>query len=344
MQVADLFHRFDPERLYFRQAIRTALVATIAILINEIFGFQADLFGVWSAIFIIQVNSGLTIKRQLITIGVTGGVSALAVAIATLLQDRIVLVSIFVASAAFATPIFGSKGFHRWNFAFRVTLLSLLAAQIPAPDPQYAIDRMVQVAMGTLLAALICLVVWPHRPRPLFRSSLRATLLSAASFYDSIVTLVPDDSRERAINRFQLQRDRSLRLLHRNGQIWDAWSSRRPPSHLYARLEDELDQIFEILFSLSLLRYKWGSPERMQALVPTLQQFGEAVHQLVDRTPGHRADVSTVEEQMRASIAQIDRSGGAPREVAFLLYLLGGLSDHCIAIAGLIDEIAREYE
>lgn len=336
MQLTALIKTFDPERLYFRQAIRTCLVASIALLIAEFANFRNDLFAVWSAVFIIQVNQGLTVSKQLTTVGITGGVSAITVGIATYLQSDPLLSSLFIGLIAFSTPLLGSRGFDQWNFGFRVCLLSILAAGTPMAESGPFWSRIIQVALGTVVALLVSLLVWPHKPKRLFGNSLSATLRAASALYDSMVELVPLKQETKAVRRFHRQRDRALQLLHRNGEIWEAWTRKRPPAQEMERLEEEIDQLYEILLGLSLLHYK----EIPSEVVDPLRKIGRHIHTLLDSPVRDEHCIQKTTLLMMQEIMNIEQT---TQETRFLLHNLFLLVRNCDAIALLVRRVREAH-
>lgn len=286
-KLSPFFNRFDPERLFFRQAIRTALVATLALAFTDFlhFRFNNDLFAIWGAIFIIQVNTALTVRQQFQTIWMVGSICALTVWVGSLLQPLPYWAALFVALLAFATPVMGARGFDLWNLAFRICLFGILGAGIPIPEGSSPADRFLQVIVGTALAAAVSLFVWPNKPRLLFRQSLSATLLAATSLYRAMVDRLGHTEEgtvgHKAIRHFHQSRDRAVRLLHRNGQIADSWiESERTRSierSLTHRIEEEIDRLYEILLNASTLRIRDTLPDKMDQLLSPLSEIGDGM-------------------------------------------------------------------
>lgn len=349
-KLGQFFNRFDPERLFFRQAIRTSLVATLALAFTDLlhFRFNNDLFAIWGAIFIIQVNTALTVRQQLVTILITGLICGATVWVGSLLQELPYLAALFVAALAFTTPILGARGFDLWNLAFRICLFGLLGAGIAIPEGSSPFFRFIQVMVGTALAAAVSFLIWPNRPRLLFRQSLAATLLAASNLYRAMVDRIGTSEEgtvgHKAIRNFHQSRDRAVRLLHRNGQIADAWIESRSTSQiereLTHKIEGEIDQLYEILLSLGTLRTHDTAPEKMEQLLPELSKIGEGMELTLDHQSGlaemvsGSAGVVEFSKQWERELSTKQRE-----ELQFLIHYLLSLIRSCQKISFLNQQL-----
>jgi uncharacterized membrane protein YccC len=201
-------------------AAKTALAAGLCWALAMRFGLHDGYWGSISAIIVLQSNMGATVRAS---------------------RDRI-LGTLIGAALGFSFSLFGALP---WNFILAVltavvacgllglrtssrlagvTIAIVMLVQKPGPRWELAMDRVVEVVLGIVVALAVTTLVLPDRARLRLRDGLAREYLALGAFFDAVLKGFRGAPAENLPNL----RNDALAMLRGNAQLLEA--ARNEPS------------------------------------------------------------------------------------------------------------------
>lgn len=262
---------FERKRLLIHAA-KTALAAALCWWLALRFGLHEGYWGAISAIIVMQSNFGATITAS---------------------RDRIVG-TLIGAAFGFAFSLFGALP---WNFALAVFLAVVLCGLLgfrsssrlagvtiaivmlvqSSSHKAIALDRVLQVLFGIIVALVVTTLVLPDRARLGLRDGLAQEFLVLAAFFESIL----QGFRGQPDPQLAARRGDALALLRGNNQLLEA--ARNEPSggpgwrEGLGMLAQFGRSLFDSLVALELAVKDSGEDNYAQQLEPALGKLAQDI-------------------------------------------------------------------
>jgi uncharacterized membrane protein YccC len=200
-------------------AAKTALAATLCWWLALRLGLHDGYWGAISAIIVLQSNFGATItaSRDRILGTIIGAVLGFTFSLFGTLPWN------YVAAVFIAIVVCGLLGFRSSSRLAGVTITIVMLVQ-SSSHKAIALDRVLQVVLGIVVALIVTTAVFPDRARLALRDGLAQEFLVLGHFFEAVLQGFRGAS---AGNLEELRRD-ALALLGTNNQLLQA--SRNEPS------------------------------------------------------------------------------------------------------------------
>jgi uncharacterized membrane protein YccC len=263
---------FERRRLLI-QAAKTALAAALCWWLALRFGLHDGYWGSISAIIVLQSNVGATVTAS---------------------RDRL-LGTLIGALFGFAFSLFGMPP---WNYILAVLLAIVVSGLLGMRDSArlacvtitiimlvpgsgsrwgLALDRVVEVFLGIVIALAVTTLVFPDRARVWLRDGLAQEFLLLGSFFEAVLR----GFRGAPVESLPALRDDLQSLLNRNNQLLEA--SRHEPSGPGWReglslLTEFGRSLFDALLALEFAVKDSHEDRFAQQLEPALTQFANDIH------------------------------------------------------------------
>ena len=254
-------------------AAKTALAAALCWWVGRRFGLHEGYWGAISAIIVLQSNFGATIRasRDRILGTLIGAALGFTFSFFWSLPWNFIL-AIFAAIV-----ICGLLGFRSSSRLAGVTIAIVMLVQ-SSSHKELALDRVLQVLLGILVALAVSTLVFPDRARLALRAGLAQEFLLLGSLFESILRGFrgePDP------NLVTVRRD-ALASLRVNGQLLEA--ARNEPAggpgwrEGQAMLTQFGRSIFDSLVALELAVQGSTDDAYAQQLEPALGDLAADIH------------------------------------------------------------------
>src|SRR5271165_5814127 len=210
---------WEHQRLFIHAA-KTALAAALCWWLALRFGLHDGYWGSISAIIVLQSNVGSTVtaSRDRILGTMIGAVLGFSFSLFGTLPWNYVLA---VLSAVIVCGLLGLRSSSRLA---GVTITIIMLVQKTGPRWSLALDRVMEVVLGIVVALVVTTLIFPDRARLRLRDGLAQEFLVLGAFFEAILKgflgAPADDLTE--------LRDRSLAMLRANNQLLEA--ARNEPS------------------------------------------------------------------------------------------------------------------
>ncbi len=200
-------------------AAKTALAATLCWWLALRFGLHDGYWGAISAIIVLQSNFGATItaSRDRILGTFIGAVLGFTFSLFGTLPWNYIL-AVFVAIV-----VCGLLGFRSSSRLAGVTITIVMLVQ-SSSHKAVALDRVLQVMLGIVVAVVVTTVIFPDRARLALRDGLAQEFLVLGYFFEAIL----QGFRGSPADNLESLRQDALALLRANHQLLQA--SRNEPS------------------------------------------------------------------------------------------------------------------
>jgi uncharacterized membrane protein YccC len=200
-------------------AAKTALAATLCWWLALRFGLHDGYWGSISAIIVLQSNFGATItaSRDRILGTLIGAVLGFAFSLFGTLPWNYIL-AVFIAIV-----ICGLLGFRSSSRLAGVTITIIMLVQATS-HKALALDRVLQVVFGIVVALIVTTLIFPDRARVALRDGLAQEFLVLGHFFEAIL----QGFRGSPAGNLEDLRQDALALLRANNQLLQA--SRNEPS------------------------------------------------------------------------------------------------------------------
>lgn len=201
------------------QAGKTALAATLCWWLALRFGLHDGYWGAISSIIVLQSNFGSTItaSRDRILGTLIGAMLGFGFSLVGALPWNYIL-AVFAAMV-----ICGLLGFRSSSRLAGVTITIVMLVQ-SSSHKVIALDRVLQVMLGILVALAVSTLVFPDRARVALREGLAQEFLVLGAFFEAILK----GFRGAPVDNLDRLHEDALALLRTNNQLLEA--SRNEPS------------------------------------------------------------------------------------------------------------------
>jgi transcriptional regulator with XRE-family HTH domain len=198
---------------------KTALAAALCWWLALRFGLHDGYWGAISAIIVLQSNFGATItaSRDRILGTLIGAALGFSFSLFGVLPWNYIL-AVFAA-----VVICGLLGFRSSSRLAGVTITIVMLVQ-SSSHTAIALDRVLQVVLGILVALAVSTLVFPDRARLALRDGLAQEYLILGAFFEAII----EGFRGAPPENLQALRDNALAKLRTNNQLLEAF--RNEPS------------------------------------------------------------------------------------------------------------------
>ena len=201
-------------------ASKTALAAGLCWGLAMRFGLHDGYWGSISAIIVLQSNMGATVNASRDRI--------LGTLIGTLLGFSFSLFGVlpwnYILAVLAAVIVCGLLGLRSSSRLAGVTITIIMLVQKTGPRWSLALDRVVEVLLGIVVALAVTTLVFPDRARLRLRDGLAQEFLVLGAFFDAIV----QGFRGAHAENLPSLRDDALAMLRGNNQLLEA--TRNEPS------------------------------------------------------------------------------------------------------------------
>jgi uncharacterized membrane protein YccC len=213
------FLTWERRRLLIHAA-KTALAAALCWWIAMLFGLHDGYWGAISAIIVLQSNFGATISasRDRILGTLIGALLGFS------FTEFGVLPWNYILAVLAAVIICGLLGLRSSSRLAGVTITIVMLVQRGGSHWTVALDRVLEVFLGIVVAVLISTLVFPDRARLRLRDGLAQEFLVLGAFFEAIL----EGFRGAPAENMPALREQALSLLGRNNLLLEA--SRNEPS------------------------------------------------------------------------------------------------------------------
>jgi uncharacterized membrane protein YccC len=213
------FLTWERRRLLIHAA-KTALAAALCWWIAMLFGLHDGYWGAISAIIVLQSNFGATISasRDRILGTLIGALLGFS------FTEFGVLPWNYILAVLAAVIICGLLGLRSSSRLAGVTITIVMLVQRGGSHWTVALDRVLEVFLGIVVAVLISTLVFPDRARLRLRDGLAQEFLVLGAFFEAIL----EGFRGAPAENLPALREQALSLLGRNNLLLEA--SRNEPS------------------------------------------------------------------------------------------------------------------
>ena len=213
------FLTWERRRLLIHAA-KTALAAALCWWIAMLFGLHDGYWGAISAIIVLQSNFGATISasRDRILGTLIGALLGFS------FTEFGVLPWNYILAVLAAVIICGLLGLRSSSRLAGVTITIVMLVQRGGSHWTVALDRVLEVFLGIVVAVLISTLVFPARARLRLRDGLAQEFLVLGAFFEAIL----EGFRGAPAENLPALREQALSLLGRNNLLLEA--SRNEPS------------------------------------------------------------------------------------------------------------------
>jgi uncharacterized membrane protein YccC len=254
-------------------AARTALAASLCWWLARRFGLHDGYWGAISAIIVLQSNFGatLTASRDRILGTIIGAVFGFSFSLFGALPWNYVL-AVFAAIV-----VCGLLGFRSSSRLAGVTITLVMLVQ-SSSHKDLALDRVLQVVLGILIALVVTTFFFPDRARLELRDGLAQEFLVLGTFLEAILQGFRGEPAE---NRGELRAD-ALNLLNGNDQLLQAAQNEPSGGPGWREGLTTLNQfghsIFDSLVALDLAVKDSSEDDYAGQLEPALGQLAADIH------------------------------------------------------------------
>jgi len=201
-------------------AAKTALAAGLCWGLARRFGLHDGYWGSISAIIVLQSNMGATVSasRDRILGTLIGAALGFSFSLFGALPWN------FVLAVLAAVIVCGLLGLRTSSRLAGVTIAIVMLVQKAGPRWELALDRVVEVMLGIVVALAVTTLVLPDRARLRLRDGLAREYLALGAFFDAIL----DGFRGAPAQNLSALREDALAMLRGNNQLLEA--ARNEPS------------------------------------------------------------------------------------------------------------------
>jgi len=201
-------------------AAKTALAAGLCWGLAKRFGLHDGYWGSISAIIVLQSNMGATVSasRDRVIGTLIGAVLGFAFSLVGALPWN------FVLAVLVAVVVCGLLGLRSSSRLAGVTIAIVMLVQKAGPRWELAVDRVVEVMLGIVVALAVTTLVLPDRARLRLRDGLSREYLALGAFFDAIL----EGFRGAPAENLAALREDALAKLRGNNQLLQA--ARNEPS------------------------------------------------------------------------------------------------------------------
>jgi uncharacterized membrane protein YccC len=213
------FLSLERQRLLIHAA-KTALAAGLCWGLAMRFGLHDGYWGSISAIIVLQSNMGATVSasRDRILGTLIGAALGFSFSLFGALPWN------FVLAVLAAVIVCGLLGLRTSSRLAGVTIAIVMLVQKAGPRWELALDRVVEVMLGIVVALAVTTLVLPDRARLRLRDGLAREYLAMGAFFDAIL----EGFRGAPAQNLSALRDDALAMLRGNNQLLEA--ARNEPS------------------------------------------------------------------------------------------------------------------
>jgi uncharacterized membrane protein YccC len=254
-------------------AAKTALAATLCWWLALLFGLHDGYWGAISAIIVLQSNFGATItaSRDRILGTTIGAVLGFTFSLFGTLPWN------YIAAVFLAIMICGLLGFRSSSRLAGVTITIVMLVQ-SSSHKAIALDRVLQVFLGIVVALIVSTLIFPDRARLALRDGLAQEFLVLGQLFEAIV----QGFRGSPAGNLDGLRQDALALLRANNQLLQA--SRNEPSggpgwrEGLAILAQSGQSIFDSLVALEIAVRGSSEDGYAEQLEPVLGKLAADIH------------------------------------------------------------------
>ena len=201
-------------------AAKTALAAGLCWALAKSLGLYDGYWGSISAIIVLQSNMGATVSasRDRVIGTLIGAVLGFSFSLFGALPWN------FVLAVLAAVIICGLLGLRSSSRLAGVTIAIVMLVQKPGPRWELALDRVVEVMLGIVVALAVTTLVLPDRARLRLRDGLSREYLALGAFFDAIL----ESFRGAPAENLAALREYALAKLRGNNELLQA--ARNEPS------------------------------------------------------------------------------------------------------------------
>lgn len=181
-----------PPRAALRQALRQAMGVLLVYLAARAFHLGYPYWGSMAVVVVLQKGTRVTWMRAVERIcgSLLGGVGAAALLhvaypVAVLAVPMLAVLCVVLAALAIAL-----RSVNYTSFVVFLTVLFVTVTALLHPGEGIATARIADNTLGSLVALLSVLAIWPER-RPNIRATLKTTLQANRAYLDAVETRAP---------------------------------------------------------------------------------------------------------------------------------------------------------
>ena len=204
------FLTWERQRLLIHAA-KTALAAALCWWLALRFGLHDGYWGSISAIIVLQSNVGSTVNasRDRILGTLIGAVLGFSFSLFGVLPWN------FILAVLVAVIVCGLLGLKSSSRLAGVTIAIVMLVQKAGPRWELALDRVVEVVLGIVVALAVTTLVFPDRARLRLRDGLEQEFLVLGAFFKAIL----EGFRGAPTENLPALRDDALAMLRGNNQL-----------------------------------------------------------------------------------------------------------------------------
>src|ERR1035438_1084553 len=210
---------WERQRLLIHAA-KTALAAALCWWVAARFGLHDGYWGAISAIIVLQSNMGATVSasRDRILGTLIGAVLGFSFSLFGVLPWN------YVLAVLAAVIVCGLLGLRSSSRLAGVTITIIMLVQKTGPRWSLALDRVMEVVLGIVVALAVTTLIFPDRARLRLRDGLAQEFLVLGAFFEAIL----QGFRSAPAENLPRLREDALATLRTNNQLLEA--ARHEPS------------------------------------------------------------------------------------------------------------------
>jgi uncharacterized membrane protein YccC len=207
------FFNWERRRL-FVHAAKTALAATLCWALARAFGLHDGYWGSISAIIVLQSNVGSTVNasRDRILGTIIGAILGFSFSLFGVLPWN------YILAVLAAVIICGLLGLRSSSRLAGVTITIIMLVQSSGSRWGLALDRVIEVMLGIIVALAVTTLVLPDRARLRLRDGLAQEFLVLGAFFETILT----GFHGTPASNLAEARENALNMLRANNQLLEA--------------------------------------------------------------------------------------------------------------------------
>lgn len=308
---------FERQRLVVHAA-KTALAATLCWWLALRLGLHDGYWGAISAIIVLQSNFGATVtaSRDRILGTLIGAAFGFSFSLIGVLPWN------YIAAVFLAVALCGLLGFRSSSRLAGVTITIVMLVQ-SSSHKTIALDRVLQVLLGILVALAVTTLIFPDRARLRLQDGLAQEFLVLGAFFEAILEGFRGESRHEIV----AFHEDALAMLRANNQLLEA--SRNEPSggqgwrDGLGSLAQYGRSLFDSLVALQLAVKENGENRYAQELEPALGKLIQDTHRgfqyVATCIHQWRFHVPPTELNLEDDIAQLEiaMSAARPKGIAY---------------------------
>jgi hypothetical protein len=290
-----------------QQAIRTLFAGAVATLIIYFWPESQSNWVLLSALLIVQIRLTVPWFKQIVWQLITAVIAVIFILLSSSLAPSFWVLAVYLALVSFALAYYGFKKSSLFLPFFLINLWVLVASGIPVSG-QETISRAECILIGAAIAMLVTVSLWPAT----LKREANTALAMCLETCKQLVIVIFD---------IYLRRDYAEKHLYYEKEIYELcqqffyYKKTLTGSHL------AVDAIFEIILSLSSLRYRVKDYSTFEIIHDELKATSQILIQKLTSVPEESNELLQVSIEQLESAYESTLKVAAKEPLVFLFFI-----------------------